>query len=323
MSAELVVRPGQEIPSWGDFVSTHDPYAVALDGYVIAPPDFVHTAEGPYANFDHHSGVPRLATLSTAQQVLRAIRLGLVEAYTDPTDGEFKMTTYVNDSDQDVSLAHYLLMNAPDIASQRYKQDAAPIRNLVEMAGDLDATAGAYPYPTGVKLMRELGWIFRPYTSARNEGALRSLDPAVHRQVIMECSGRIALHLAGRGDEVRLDTRYEVIGGGESWDMITEIGPEGRIGAFSDGVKAYIIYKGQRENGKHDYTVGRASEYVPFDVDGIVRGLNTIEQCPPGAGWGCAGSGTVGGSPRIEGSSLDPDTLAARVNELIATQRPA
>jgi hypothetical protein len=313
VSAELVVRPGQEIPRWGDFVSTHPPFSIALDGYVIAPPEFTNTPDGPYANFDHHEGVPRMATLSTAQQVLRAIRLGIVHSYTQNRD--YIPTVYTNDCDQDVALAWYLLQHAPDVAAQKYKKRAAPLRNLVEMAGDLDVTAGTYPYPPSVKLMKEVAWMFRPYTETRNHGGLRSMDADTYRQVIGECCGRIGMHLAGRGKEIRLDTRYETIGGGEGWSMITEVGPEGRIGAFNDGIKAYVIYKGQREDGRHDYTIGRASEFVPFDVQGIVDGLNGEENRPIGAAWGCAGSGTVGGSPRLQGSMLDPATLTTFIND--------
>jgi hypothetical protein len=311
VSAELVVRPGQEIPSWGDFISTHPPFSIALDGYVIAPPNFINTPDGPYANLDHHFGVNRLATLSTAQQALRDVRSGLAEAYTK--DSEYRPTVYANGCDQDVALAWYLLSHAPDISKQKYKKHTVPLANLVEMAGNLDATAGAYPYRPNIKLMRQVAWMFRPYTERCNEGNLRSLNPAVYRQIIGECCGRIGLHLAGRGNEIPLDARYEVIGGGTNWSMITEVGPEGRIGAFSDGVKAYIIHKGMRENGKHDYAVGRSAKFVPFNVKGLVGYLNEIEGCPPQAGWG--GSDTVGGSPRLEGSRLDPATLNALVND--------
>jgi hypothetical protein len=218
-----------------------------------------------------------------------------------------------------------MLQHAPDIARQRYEKDRRALDELVDKAGTLDATAGAFPYATGLKILREIGWIFRPYTIARNNGDLRSMDPSVHRQVILECGGRIALHLAGRGEQVKLDTRYEIIGGGDCWHMFREIGPEGRIGAFNEGVLAYVIHKGERANGNHDYTVGCTSEYVAddFDVAAITHGLNKIEQCPPHAGWGFVGSGNLGGSPRLEGSELDPPTLNAQINNILRAQRPA
>ncbi|HSX34272.1 MAG TPA: hypothetical protein VLF62_01355 [Candidatus Saccharimonadales bacterium] len=315
MSAQLVVHPGREIASWGEFVSSHPPYSVALDGYVIGAPEFAQGPDGPHANLDHHYGVNRLATLSTAQQALRFTRLGMVAAFTSP-DGDYSPTLYVNDCDQDVALGVHLLTNAPDIAAQRHKRQTAPLRNLVDMAGDLDVTAGAYPYPSGMRLMREVAWMFRPFTEFRDQGGVARQNAEEFRQIIGECAGRIGLHLAGRGGEVKLDMRYEEIKGGSGWTMFREVGPEGRIGAFANGIKAYVIHKGQREDGMHDYTIGRSSELVPFDVHGAVALLNAVEDCPPNAGWGCASSGTVGGSPRLTGSQLAPAELQSVLNTL-------
>lgn len=310
MSAELIVRPGMTIPSRGDFISTHDPYAVALDGYVDAPPFFERTAGGPYRNFDHHTGVDRLATLSSGQQVLRALRMGFVEAFTQ--DGDYRPTVYTNQCDQDVSLAWYLLSHAPDIASIRIKRVGAPLRNLVDMAGDLDVTAGAYPYPPRLALMGQIAWMFRPFTEVARVRRELTEDPAQYREIIGQCCGRIALYIAGRGEEVALDTRHRTMGTGDGWRMIREIGAEGRIGAFNNPeINACIFYKGERRYsaGVHDVALWKRSEYVECDWTPLVEHMNELEGLTGADRWGLDGSGMNGGSPREAGTRIDPYTL--------------
>lgn len=320
MSVERFVRPGLIIPSRDDFISSHPLNSVALDGYIRAMPFTEEVDGGLYVNFDHHHGVDRLATKSTAQQVLMAIRGGLVKGFTQ--DGEYHLNAFVNECDQDVSMALYLLEHAPDIAAIRSKRRGAALRHLVDMAGDLDVTAGWYPYNPKLKLMKEVAWIFRPFTQLKMEGALPR-DAAVYGDVITQCCGNIALHLAGRGDRVKLDTRCAVLGGGDTWTMFEELGPEGRIGAFRKGIDAYIIYRGQHQDRERfDYTIGRLSRFIPFAVKRIVDALNEREGLTGTDRWGCDGSGVIGGSPREGGSQYDPETLAQVINEIIADLRP-
>lgn len=315
MSAELIIRPGHVEPSWDDFVLSYPPYSVALDGYVRASTHNLPAWEdnGPKVNFDHHAGVDRSATLATSQQVLRALRRGFVTMYSHR--GEYCPTVYANDCDQDVALSWYLLMHGPDIAAQKTLKRGSPIRRLVDVAGDLDATAGAYPYPAGMKTVREVSWIFRPYTEARTAGLPR--DAEGQRQIIGECCGRIGLHLAGRGKEVKLDTRFKVLGGGKEWAMFEEEGAEGRIGAFRAGINAFVVCKGQRPDGTYDYSIGRTSEFINFDVGYLVLLLNEAEGIAASSvdRWGCDKSGLIGGSPRFGGSRLAPSTVIRIINK--------
>lgn len=70
MSAELIIRPGETLRSWDEFITKNPKgYVIALDGYLNEPPGFKRVgykspAEpgGPYSNLDHHTGVDRLAT---------------------------------------------------------------------------------------------------------------------------------------------------------------------------------------------------------------------------------------------------------------------
>lgn len=325
MSVELIVRPGKVIIP-GDFVSKtseHPPNSIALDGYVRAAPFTEETENGFYANYDHHHDVDRLATRSTAQQILMGIgAAGLVRGLTQ--GGEFHVTAHANDFDQDVSLAWYLLSHAPDVKAWLDRGRAGRLQALVDMAGNLDVTGGAYPYSPRLKLMKQIAWMFRPFTEMRMEGAL-SRDATQYREIIGQCCGRIGLHLVGRGDKVKLDTKFGVLGGGDTWTMFEELGPEGRIGAFRKGIDAYVIYKGSRQyegNVRYDHTIGRLSRYIRFPVRRIVDGLNEREGLTGTDRWGCDGSGVMGGSPREAGSGYDPDTLNRVINEIITELKP-
>ena len=91
---KLHVRPGV-VYSWDHFRQTHPPNSIAIDGYVDGPAAFDPT--GPFANFDHHSGVNRLATRSTCGQILVAIPLGLFETF--QVGGRPVANLFVNDCD--------------------------------------------------------------------------------------------------------------------------------------------------------------------------------------------------------------------------------
>ena len=95
--------------------------------------------------------------------------------------------------------------------------------------------------------------------------------------------------------------------------MIREDGENGRVGAFSDGVNAYVIAR-ERSDGRMAYTVGRTSQFIPFDVPKILVALNT-EENNTNERWG--GGNTIGGSPRIAGSRLCPNKVEKIINEMI------
>src|SRR5579885_1466163 len=90
--------------SWAQFKEKAPPYSIALDGFVNEGPIVDH--QGPRANFNHHEGCSRLATLATCGQVLMAIRQRLFRLFDKPT------TIYVNDCDEDVCTSWFLLKHA-------------------------------------------------------------------------------------------------------------------------------------------------------------------------------------------------------------------
>ncbi len=299
-----------EIPpiSWKEFTATHPVGSIALDGYVGEGPQF--DASGPYLNANHHEGVKRLETLSTAQQILMDVRMGLDKTFTK--NGVFAPDVYVNDCDQDVCAAWYLLDNI-----EQAKAITNPTLNrFINVAGTLDATAGAFPYDRDLRILGELAWVFEPYTMFRASGEMAKKDNEQYRSVIESVEGRIQQHLMGRGKSAQIDARYKLVGGGQEWKMIEEVGKDGRVGALVDGIDAYVSVQ-ELSTGRWRYTVGRRSEFIPFDVVGLMDHLNRIEGCEIDH-WG--GATIIGGSPRVNGSSLSPAEVEKAINEYLTKE---
>ncbi len=303
MSAELYINPETPAMSWETFQATHPVGSIALDGYVDEEPKF--EPNGPYENLNHHERVDRLATLSTAQQVLMKVKMGLDQAYMK--DGVFSPNVYANDCDQDVCTAWFLLNNI-----DQTKQSGPALNRFVNVAGNLDVTAGAFPYDRSLKILGELAWVFEPYTLFRTSGEMAKKDSAQYKSVVYDVEHRIQQHLMGRGESAALDTRYQSIGGGEGWAMIQEEGKDGRIGALADGIKAYISVQ-QLDDQTWRYSIGRLSEYIPFDVPALIDLLNKEEGLTDSPDrWG--GATIIGGSPRVAGSKLTPAQVESIIN---------
>ena len=75
---KLIVEP-RIVKTWQSFIVEAPKYSIALDGYVKGKP--MYDPSGPFANFNHHEEVDRLATRSTCGQVYVAVRQGLMDAY--------------------------------------------------------------------------------------------------------------------------------------------------------------------------------------------------------------------------------------------------
>lgn len=294
--------------SWEAFVASHPGYSIALDGYTNSGPMYTQVSGvGPYANFDHHSHVNRLATRATCGQVLIAVRQGLFQAFRK--DNAAHATVYINDPDEDTSLSWFILKNHAFCA-----QALNPLLNrLVMMEDALDATAGAYPFPVDLQVLGELAWIFQPYHQFRLSGRLEKRIPEEFHSIIEDVHSRIERHLAGRGQSITLDTRYERIGGGQGWTMVKEIGGQARTGMFADKIPAYVSVR-ERGNDRYTYVVGRLSPYIPFDLSRLYDRLNEAEgTAGSNDRWG--GSDMVGGSPRVSGSKLTPEEVSKVVND--------
>ena len=302
----LNMKPKDPVMSWSEFCEKIGPYSIAIDGYVAAGPRF--DANGPRANFNHHEEVDRLATRATCAQGLIAIRQGLFDCFSDDS-GRLQATVYANDCDEDVCTSWFLLCNPVLSAST-----VNPILNrLVSVEELMDATAGAYPIPPNSQILQELAWIFEPYRRFRVSGEIDKREEDAFRGIVTDVGERIMQYIVGRGRSIPLDVSYNVIGGGPGWTMVQETGTNARTGMFANGIRAYVAVR-ERPNNRYSYTVGRMSQFIPFDVPRILQILdaakgNTDEH------WG--GGNTIGGSSRANGSKFTPQEVQSLINNFL------
>lgn len=311
MSIELRVQTANVGPagapscSWDYFIKNAPKYSVALDGYVHEGPRFDPVAVA--VNFNHHEGVDRLATRATCAQVLMAIRQGMFSRFRN-LDGPYA-TVFANDCDEDVCTSWFLLNNHHMVEGTMNPL----INRLVAMEDALDSTAGAYPFPADLPALKEMAWVFEPYRQFRTSGALDKRDATAYKSIVTDVENRILQHVTGRGKAIlSLDTRYELIGGGNGWAMVKEIGPYARTAMFSDGIKAYVSVR-ERPDGRYTYTIGKLSPFIPFDLLTITEALNREDDIIGEDKWG--GGNNIMGSPRGRGSSIKPEKLSEIIKE--------
>jgi len=291
--------------NWETFLKEYPVRSISLDGHVSEGPLFDH--EMKKANFNHHEGVNRLATRSTCSQVRMAILSNLFDSFRQG-DGELDFDVFVNDADEDVCTSWYLLNNGhmSEIALNPL------ISRLIFCEDALDTTSGAYPFPKDMQMLREMAWVFEPYRRARVNGILDIKKEDVYKGIIEDVEGRIKQYVAGNGGKIALDTNYKIIGGGKGWNMVEEVGPYAKTGMFADKIKAYVSVR-ERNDGKFQYVIGKSSPFVStFDLPKLFATLNQIE----GQGteiWG--GGDVVGGSPRVNGSSITPEEMTKIIND--------
>ena len=317
MNVRLYVEPGVTY-SWEDFLLRKPFYSIALDGIVAHKTERVaefskDKAVGPFANFDHHAGVDRLATRSTSQQVYMEINLGLFRTF--QYDGIPTANLFVNDCDEDTCLATWLLMN-----HERVIDHAEPaINRLVNIEDLLDSTAGAYPLGD-VKIRRQMAWIFEPYHEARFNGRLKELNTGEMKTLIESVHSRIQAYTLGEGEWLGLEGQYEILlGGGAGWSLVRERGPAARLAMYADGIEAYVSCLGKQANAKFTYSVGRRSVWINFPMKRIFDALNKDDpEVNPTNYWGPLEiNATIGGSPRKTGSGLSPAEVSDIINRLL------
>ena len=311
MSITLHMQPKTPPVQWNDFRTSYPPFSIAIDGFVYGGPEF--DPSGPHLNINHHEEVKRLQTRASCAQALILVRQGLFEAFRD--DHGPYANIYGNDCDEDVCTTWTIL---------KHNHLVLPVMNpmfnrLVEIEEKLDTTAGAYPYPSNLPVLRELAWIYNPYRMFRLSGGLMRRDEKEFLDVVVNVEHRILKHIVGQGEGIDLDVRYDVIGGGKGWVMVKELGAHARTGMYADGIRAFISIR-ERGNGFFDYTLGRMSEFIShFNIPALGRKLNSLECCTDDA-WG--GGDTIHGSPRIRGSALNPRELETFVNQELAVKSP-
>ena len=300
------------VMKWEDFINSKPPFSIALDGYVKGPPQFL--IQGPYANFNHHEGVARIATRSTCAQVYYYIRLGLLDTF--QKNGKSHARVYINDVDQDVCLSCWLLKNSEKLDGLRFDN---VLVQLILFEDILDASAGAYPINPDNPQIHRQAWIYEPYTQTRTDGSIYNMSKKEMKEILRSVCSRIDAALDGRGGEIKLNTRYEKIGGGPGWRLIHEKGPYARTKLFSKKIRAYVSLVENRED-TYAYTIGKMSPFVMFPLERIYDALNKAEGLPSQENcWG--GSTIIGGSPRKTGSRLSPEKVQQVINDCIKQEQ--
>ena len=301
----------RKVISWDEFIATHPPRSIALDGYVKGSTR--RDRKGPYANFNHHEGVDRSSTKATCDQVQYEITMGLFAGFKQ--EGVPTAHVYINDPDEDTSTAVWLLRNHETVA-----RGDAKINRLVRCEGLLDVSAGAYPIGD-TTFRRVMTWIFAPYNHARFSGRIAVMEEAEMCNVVDAVGQRITQHVFGDGgEEIALTGHYDRIGGGEGWTFTRETGPASRMAMYNDGINAFVSLVAQKPDGSFVYVVGSRSAWYPFDLARIFAAANAAE--PAGLVtddnlW--AGGDTIGGSPKKTGSKNHPEIIQQVVNAAISS----
>ncbi|HKE13889.1 MAG TPA: hypothetical protein VKB80_03415 [Kofleriaceae bacterium] len=314
MTIVLNVRPGPALMR-DEFLATHPPFSIALDGYVFGEPWLIDDPARPFRNFNHHESVDRSCMSATCEQARRAVVLGLYDLFR--RHGARCAELWVNDCDQDVCLATWILMN-PDRATE-------PLVRMISQIEDLlDMSAGAYPMPQEGDLLGQVRWVFEPYARARAHIAGMSGDAM--REVIRDVHHRLDCFAIGRAERLSPNGDYRRIGGGEGWVFAEVTHPTAREMMVASGTRAAVELFGRAgpSGERYLYSLWRRSEYVVgFPVPALLAALNQAEGFQPvdPAGWG--GAQNVGGSPRGRGSALAPEDVESIVNDVVASASAA
>jgi hypothetical protein len=303
----LNIEPNQSPILWKDFKKKYPEFSMAIDGYVSDQSDY--DSKRHIANFNHHEDCNRLFTMSTCAQVLKAMRMGLLNNFRDEKN-EIIINLYANDCDEDICLTYFLIKN-----SYMVESTISPILNkLVSVEDMLDSTSGAYPFPKDSPILREMAWIFDPYYRARYNGLLNSKSSDIYKGIIIDVENRIMAYATGNKQQLPLETKYEIIGGGKGWKLVEEQGIHCRTAMRSDGISSFISVK-KRDDSTYNYVIGKTSPFIEtFDINIIYKELNKIENCTNDK-WG--GSDIIGGSPRVNGSKIKPEEIEKIINSII------
>ncbi|KPJ86047.1 hypothetical protein AMJ57_00600 [Parcubacteria bacterium SG8_24] len=305
----MIFEP-RTVVEWDAFSSEYPPFSIAVDGYCKGAPR--STPDGLILNINHHEDVDSMATRSSCEQALCLVKLGLYKTF-QTRNGKPKATLYLNDCDQDVVLATYVL-SYPDHVPR------ARLRELVRLEDHLDMSAGLFPADkSDSQLIRQLAWISEPYTEARHNGELTAMDARNMKALVEEMHRRVRSTLFGRGKELQLDTRFEVLGSYQDWALVRSVGIHARFGMASKGITAYVELRAS-EGDRYHYALGRLSSFIPFPVKLICLALNEAEGIDDlTKGWG--GGKNHGGSPRELGSKLPPEEVGRIIEGCIALHR--
>lgn len=306
----LHAEPGTVL-TWEKFQASKPPFSMALDGYVSG--QTIYTSCGPYASFNHHEAVDRMATRSTCMQIFFSLKLGLFDTFQQ--HGKPYAHVFVNDADQDVCLSYWLLKHSETALNTSWLD---PLARFLVYEDFIDASAGAYPFNDGGEpdsLFRQQAWVFEPYTKARSEQKLHAMTGTELVALIEEICDRISLFTQSKSGALDVDTTPEIIGGGRGWKLMVDTSIYARTTIYASGSHAFVGVR-KRNDGNYTYVIGKMSPFITFPLLKILEELNTIENIQTAEdGWG--GSDIIGGSPRKTGSTLPPEKIEAIINNIL------
>lgn len=294
-SFKIIVLPKQEM-TWPEFIANTPARSIALDGMVKDPPAF--DPKTLHFNFDHHHGVVRDATMSTAMQVEMAIKTGLMETLS--VNGEPQGQIYINDTDEDTALAVWLLLNHKLFEGTR---TVPPISRLLNLSGKWDITGGSYPIALDADVAKQCFWVFEPYTNLRKSGELDKAGAQALYGNLLAVMSRITDLMMGQAGQIEPDLRHEILHSSPNYKIVREIGgTSARKYLFGQGMNAFIGIVSEQPDGRKVVTIGRRSQYIPFPVEELYAVYNLAEGLTTGSRW--SGSSLIGGSPRLIGTRL-------------------
>lgn len=298
---KLHILPRYEM-NWEDFCAHTPRHSIALDGFVYDPPHY--DAKTKHINFDHHKGVVREATMSTAMQVYYALQKGLFPHFAKKSQ---ETHIYINDCDQDTALALWLLKNHESLKdSEKLKR----IEALVYHVNKQDVTGGTFPVDSNSDLVRQIRWIFEPYNQLRKSDQFADSDSAILYDVLEKVFQRMDLFVAGQARESSLDDRYDILFHSAQFMVVNEIGGiDARTALLSrfPEIPLLVSLVSEREDGRLVYTILKNSIYADISMEDLYQKLNQLEEKKenPNA-WG--GSDLIGGC-RNRGSKLIPQEI--------------
>ncbi len=304
-TGRFVIRmmPRESMPR-EEFLTLAPKNTIALDGIVRGGPFFDERTG--HINFDHHDGVVREATASTAMQVYMAIKGGLMHFF-----GNSAVNIWMNDTDQDSTLAIWFLLNYKLFEGT---QSIPGMNRFLALNDRWDVTGGAFPMNLGDRLVGQHNWVFRPYTDLRKSGALATANGAMLRDNLEAMFERLNRFMMGEAEEVELDTRHSILYQGPLYWIVDEIGGnEARYYLWSKGMNAFVSIVARRPDGRMICTIGRRSRYIPFPVPSLYAALNKAEGVTSEEGWN--GSDTIGGSHRQNGTGLTWGQIRDTIDE--------
>lgn len=289
---EVILQQGRCI-EWSEFCALPGP-VVALDGFVAGPSRFSRT----HMTFDHHDDCNRLVTRTTAEQVFRALVGGC-----PLLDEDF--TVYISEVNPGVALAVWTLMHWDNIPSGTA---AARLRSLIEVEAVLNSTNGV---PAGLSDidLAHFAWLFESWVDLQTG---RSDD---HFAALEGMLSRIGDTVQGAVSGCRnISHTYNILGRVGDVVVVEELHPFARAVLALEGESLFVSVRNDSSGGKI-LRFGALNPWACVDMESVYKKLNAIEGVE--LAWG--GNDSIGGSPKLLETSINPMDVAGALSYVAAT----